>query len=356
MKIKISLASVIAVGAVASMFSVTALAQFDLVDSESLDITFEHKDVFLSGTLLLPEGEKPFPVVLFIHGDGAQDRFAGDSYSLVLNSFLEKGIACFTWDKKGVGESGGNWLHQSMSGRADEALVALQTLKKRDDIDPERIGYIGFSQAGWVIPEIAGESDEPAFYIMVGGAINWLEQSEYITRTRMVSEGFSENDVQQVLSYSALVNELILSTDSYDDYVLFHKNNPSPKGYLANLMSEDRLHFVRLNMNSDITESIKNINKPLLAIWGSDDLNVDAAKSYSTYREARNEMTSGDVTLLMHQGATHSMLHSKTYNYHLVDQWPLFTLLRYLLEGKDAYSEGYLDVLGEWTHEKLHQE
>ncbi len=162
--------------------------------------------------------------------------FAGGSYSFVINAFLEKGIACFTWDKKGVGESDGNWLHQSMPGRADEALAALQVLKERDDIESNRIGYIGFSQAGWVIPEIAIKSDAPAFYIIVGGAIHWLKQSKYFIRTRLLGEGLSESEVQNVFKYFDAVNELIIGTASYDDYVLFRKENPAPRGDSESLM------------------------------------------------------------------------------------------------------------------------
>lgn len=353
LKIKIFLASVAAVGFLVAMIFIAILTQFDLANSESIEIEFEHKDVFLNGSLLLPKGEKPFPVALFIHGDGAQDRFAGDSYSLVMNAFLEKGIACFSWDKKGVGASGGNWLDQSMSERADEALAAMEALKNRNDIDSNKIGYIGFSQAGWVLPEIAIETNASAFYIIVGGAINWLKQSEYITRTRLLSEGFLDSEIQQVLSFSNRVNELILEGTAYDDYVSFHENNPAPRGYLENLMPEDRFQFVGKNIKSDIASSIGSINKPLLAIWGKDDLNVDAATSFSVYKEAIAKVKGRDATLLMYENATHGILNSKKYNYHRIDQWPISVKISYLLEGKEAYSKGYLDFLGNWVREKL---
>lgn len=356
LKIKTALSITAAVGLIATGLLVVILSQFDLASSESIDIEFQHEGDSLAGTLLLPEGKEPFPVALFVHGDGAQDRFAGDSYSLVINALLEKGIACFLSDKKGVGKSSGNWLKQSMQSRADEALAALSALEKRNEIDTKKIGYIGFSQAGWVIPKIAAMSDKPAFYIVVGGAINWLQQSEYLTRTRLLSEGFAESDIQLVLSYSGRVNELISSEASYEDYVSFHEKNPAPKGYIANLMNKGRFEFVRVNIVSDVSaEDIQNIKKPLLAIWGEDDLNVDAAMSYSAYKEATENMPSSDVTLLMVERATHGILNSETYNYHLIEQWPTSTKIRYLLEAKDAYAKGYLQTLGDWVNQKLYE-
>lgn len=335
---------------------ITILAQFELVGSKSIDIQFEHNDALLNGSLLLPKGEKPFPVVLFIHGDGPQDRFAGDSYALLINAFLEKGIACFTWDKKGVGQSSGNWLHQNMSKRADEALAALKALENRPDIDSNKSGFIGFSQAGWVIPEIAKKSTVARFYIVVGGAISWLEQSKYITRTRLLSQGFAENEIKQVLVHNEMANEKIHSRSSYADYLSFQNKVSAPKGYLTNPVDPDRFRFLTLNRHLDVSKTIENINTPLLAVWGHDDLNVDAVKSYATYQKAMKNNPHNDFTLLMYQGATHAILNSDTYNYHRADQWPLLTKIGYLLEGKGAYSEGYLDVLGEWANRQLHKE
>lgn len=349
----IALLSVVFVGCMAV---ITILAQFELVASKSIDIQFEHNDSFLNGALLIPKGEKPFPVVLFIHGDGPQDRFAGDSYALLINAFLEKGIACFTWDKKGVGQSSGNWLHQDMSDRADEALAALKALESLHDIDANKMGYIGFSQAGWVIPEIAKKSTVAKFYIVVGGAISWLEQSKYITRSRLLSQGFAENEIKQVIAHNDLANEKINSSSLYADYLLFQNKDSVPKGYLTNPVDPDRFRFLTLNRHLDVSKTIENINTPLLGIWGQDDLNVDAVKSYATYQKAMRSNPHNDFTLLMYQGATHAILNAKKYNYHLVEQWPLLTKIAYLLEGKGAYSEGYLDVLGEWANRQLHKD
>ena len=40
------------------------------------NITFGFEGQTLAGTLALPDGEGPFPVAIFIHGDGPQDRFS----------------------------------------------------------------------------------------------------------------------------------------------------------------------------------------------------------------------------------------------------------------------------------------
>jgi len=295
-------------------------------------------------------------VVLFLHGDGAQDRFAGESYTLIMNTFLKNGIACFSWDKQGVGGSSGNWLHQTMADRAEEAISALNMLTKRGDIKPDKIGYIGFSQAGWVIPEIATRTNDAEFYIIVGGATSWLAQGHYLTRTRLSLEGFAEPVIQQALSYSDTLSELILNGLSYDDYVSYRTNNPTPVGYSTSLIPKDRFTFIQQNIGVDSAEQIATINKPLLAIWGEDDLNVDAKSNIRVYENAISKAKRHEMTLLMFEDATHGILKSQHYNYQLLEQWPLSAQLRYLFEGEAAYSQGYFDVLRDWTREQLHQD
>jgi len=121
-------------------------------------ITFTHNEDILEGTLTLPAGVSSPPVVLLIHGDGAQDRWSQGGYLPLVNDLLAKGIAVYSWDKPGVGESRGNWLAQTMRDRSDEATVALKTLKKQPELLQSRFGFLGFSQAGWVVPQAAMQS------------------------------------------------------------------------------------------------------------------------------------------------------------------------------------------------------
>ncbi|EPU0991937.1 alpha/beta hydrolase family protein [Cronobacter turicensis] len=84
-------------------------------------ITFTHHEDILEGTLTRPDGVSNPPVVVLIHGDGAQDRWSQGGYLPLVNDLLAKGIAVYSWDKPGVGESRGNWLAQTMRDRSDEA-------------------------------------------------------------------------------------------------------------------------------------------------------------------------------------------------------------------------------------------
>ena len=325
------------------------LSEHDLQAASQEEIIFEFDDKSLAGTLVLPEGEGPFPVAIFVHGDGAQDRFSDGTYHIVMNTFLEKGIASFSWDKQGVGQSEGNWLHQNMEMRAEEAIQAMQALRNRDNVDQDAIGFIGFSQGGWVLPEIATQTDDSAFFIIVGGAVNWMDQGNYLTVKRLEGEGFTDEEIDAVLAFGNKADALILSEAPYEEYVAFLENNPVPPGAYAEPMSEDRYHFVTLNAKADAKEGLTQIKAPFLGILGKDDLNVDAAESVKIYNEIFADSGHTDYQITMFPEATHGLLKAEPYNTQNLSEWEITTILSYFVEGKDAYAPGYLDLLADWT-------
>lgn len=131
-------------------------------------IEFEHEGNHLSGSLIVPKNKsESFPVVVFVHGDGAMPYDAFSYYRPLWNQLAEQGIASFSWDKPGVGNSQGNWQEQDMDDRADETIAVIEMLKKRSEVMADKIGLIGYSQAGWVLPLVASKSDFPDFMILV---------------------------------------------------------------------------------------------------------------------------------------------------------------------------------------------
>ncbi len=279
---------------------------YTISTSKVEEISIADGENTLSGSLLLPKGEEPFPTILFIHGDGPQDRFANEGYAVLINNFLENGIAVFSWDKPGVGKSTGNWLHQSMKMRAEEAITVMRHIKNRKEVKNNSVGFIGFSQAGWVLPEMAKMTNDMAYMILVGGAINWMEQ-----------KGCFENNQQEIL-----------------------------KIIPAEPISTDRALFINLNKTADAKEGIAQIKTPFLGVFGEDDLNVNSANSIKVYRQIFKETAHQDYEITMVPKATHVLLNSDKYNY--IGAWPLKAKLRYLVEGKKAYAPGYLELLTTW--------
>jgi dienelactone hydrolase len=180
-----AMAVVVAVSLGVAFWAADGLSDFDLSEHSVRDVSFQLGDMVLSGTLVMPRDVSSPPIAVIVHGDGAQDRFSNGGYFPLVNTLVDAGIGIFSWDKAGVGASTGNWLNQTMDDRADEALAALQAISKLDDVNLDQIGFLGFSQAGWVLPRVANRST-PAFTVIVGGAVSWRDQGTYYSRVRMV--------------------------------------------------------------------------------------------------------------------------------------------------------------------------
>lgn len=148
----------------------------DKVQVNNEEVTFTGGDgaVTLAGRLVTPSTPGKHPVVIIVHGAGEVTRknFLTD---MLAGLFAANDIATFSYDKRGVGDSGGTYVSRGNASRrnlellASDALAAVEYLKGRAEIDPALIGMQGNSQAGWIIPLAAGKSKDVAFMIMWSG-------------------------------------------------------------------------------------------------------------------------------------------------------------------------------------------
>jgi pimeloyl-ACP methyl ester carboxylesterase len=165
---------------------------------------FNKNQVKLSGTLFLPNKPNGKAVVL-VHGSGEQDRNGYASIiRLLADVFARQGIVVLTYDKQGIGNSEGNWASMSFKDLADDALSGITFLKKRHDIDVQKIGLAGSSQAGWVIAKALEKSQkEVDFALLIGAAgsgISVIDQNLYNTEMQMTCLGsFSKQQIDQAL-------------------------------------------------------------------------------------------------------------------------------------------------------------
>ena len=158
------------------------------VDTETHEhVRFANAGVQLAGTLVRPNRPGRHPAIVLVHGSGPADRH----YVLPFARFLvRRGIAVLGYDKRGVGESTGDWQAASFDELAGDVIAAVNSLKSRADIDPAQIGLLGISQAGWVMPIAAVRQNDIAFLISISGG--WGSAAETTidqARNEMTSAG-----------------------------------------------------------------------------------------------------------------------------------------------------------------------
>jgi pimeloyl-ACP methyl ester carboxylesterase len=197
--------------------------------------TFPSGDVQLSYALDLPPvGRGPFPALVFGHGSGRVTKDAALPLSWDLTA---AGYAVLRYDKRGVGGSGGTYQGVSVPNSdqvlgllAQDMAAGVAFLASRPEIDARRIGLIGGSQAGWVMP-LAARRGGVRFMVLLSSPT--------------VSVG-------EEIFYSELAED---SSTSFDDLSAALQTFTGPRGY------DPRPHLLSLDV-------------PGLWVLGADDRSI----------------------------------------------------------------------------------
>lgn len=166
-------------------------------DSDRIeDVQFSNGEILLAGRLYLPHGTGSFPAVVFTHGSGDSGR-DNPRYDEEAREFVKSGIACLLFDKRGCGESTGNWRTATFADLAGDAIAGIRYLKTRDEIDHQTMGLRGASQSGWILPIAARRSPDVGFLILISPpGVSPYDQVLYDVRTDLEDEGFPAAQVE----------------------------------------------------------------------------------------------------------------------------------------------------------------
>ncbi len=131
----------------------------------------------LPGTLAMPRGEgqdseRKAPAVVLVHGSGPQDRNEtigpNRPFLDIARGLAAHGVAVLRYDKRTKARP------QDFAGRdytiddetTDDAVAAVQALRKVEGVDPQRVFVFGHSQGGMLAPRIAVRAGDVAGLIL----------------------------------------------------------------------------------------------------------------------------------------------------------------------------------------------
>jgi pimeloyl-ACP methyl ester carboxylesterase len=151
------------------------------IPARQLEVRFGSRPT-LGGTLTLPAGPGPFPAAAVVHGSGPSERDEGQYMTALL---LRRGIAVLAYDKRGNGQSGGRYpgdqaTPETVDVLARDAQAAAAFLAAQAEIDTRRIGLVGGSQAGWIIPLAAARLSQTISWALIeSGPVVTVGESDY---------------------------------------------------------------------------------------------------------------------------------------------------------------------------------
>ena len=170
---------------------------------QTKEVKFISEGVQLVGTLYQPQ--KAQSAVVLVHGSGQTTRMTQFAERLVKDS-----IAVLTYDKRGVGASGGVYAGPEVGTNNIDA-VNLELLSKdaasavnilNEEYKNLPIGLLGFSQAGWIIPIAANENPLVDFMVLFScPTITTLEQLRFQFYTNGDTEFWEKHTQEEALDH-----------------------------------------------------------------------------------------------------------------------------------------------------------
>jgi dipeptidyl aminopeptidase/acylaminoacyl peptidase len=123
----------------------------------------------MAGTLTIPRGagrDNPVPAIVTSTGSGPQDRdeFIGIEgyrpFRQIADTLGRRGIAVLRMDDRGTGASTGTHRGSTSADFAEDVRAGLAYLRTRPEIDSRRLGLLGHSEGGMIVPLAALKEPE----------------------------------------------------------------------------------------------------------------------------------------------------------------------------------------------------
>ncbi len=316
------------------------------------EVTFRSGPFTIVGDLRFPEGQGPFPTVVFVHGDGPNNRTSGVTYPPIMERMLRAGYATFAWDKPGTGESIGEIDgSRVVEQRAQIVLDAIALLKGRPDIDADWIGLWGISQAGYVMPRVLERSGDLAFMIAVGCAGGpGVEQGIYLLSAQMICEGYPGAD-RPALEASIRAFTMAATYEEHARLKAPLVDVPAFRamaryGQRVEIAPEEDWHPAdrsREYYGYDPMTTIERMSIPVLAFFGEKDTQVDPVQGAEAYREA--------LALAGHPRSRVEVVPRADHNILVSETGCIAERESRSPEGWRNYAPEYLDTLEVWLRD-----
>jgi uncharacterized protein len=214
------------------------------------------------------------------------------------------------YDKRGVGQSTGDWNTASYAELAGDVAAAFDYLKSRRDIDAAHVGLLGVSQAGWIMQMAAARMPDLGFLISVSGAaVSPAETTLDQTQNELTANGMKPPMVAAIVGLMKLQYAFARTGQGWDDYLaarqkLAAQMGPPPDSFPG---TPDHPYWqtIKRSYFYEPGPFIRQLRLPVLAIFGELDNNIVAEKNKTAWETALNAGGNRDYTLVILPKANH---------------------------------------------------
>lgn len=232
----------------------------------------------LPGTLAMPNGNGPFPAVVLVHGSGPQDRDEtigpNKPFLDIARTLAAQGIAVLRYDKRTKARpqdfAGGNFGVDDET--TNDAVIAVDALRKTDDIDPKRIFVLGHSQGGMLAPRIAAVSGHVAGLILMAAPTRPLLDILIEQNRRLAALNDGKIDDAERAAINAIIEQVRITRD------------PKTAATSPTVMGQPAGYWRSIEAVDAVSEA-QQVRLPMLLLQGARDIQVVDA-DWQNWRDA----------------------------------------------------------------------
>ena len=232
----------------------------------------------LPGTLAMPKGNGPFPAVVLVHGSGPQDRDEtigpNKPFLDIARTLAAQGIAVLRYDKRTKARpqdfAGGNFGVDDET--TNDAVIAVDALRKTDGIDPKRIFVLGHSQGGMLAPRIAAVSGHVAGLILMAAPSRPLLDILIEQNRRLAALNDGKIDDAERAAINAIIEQVRITRD------------PKTAATSPTVMGQPAGYWRSIEAVDAVSEA-QQVRLPMLLLQGARDIQVVDA-DWQNWRDA----------------------------------------------------------------------
>lgn len=272
------------------------------------NITFINKKdkIELAGTFTIPDSTGTFPVVVLIAGSGPQDRdetiFGHKPFLVIADYLTRNGFAVLRYDKRGIGQSKGDYDRATVQDFTVDTEAAINYLKTRKEVDKSAIGLIGHSEGGMVAPMVASKNRDVKFIVLM--AAPGVQATKIVlaqNRLSLESMNIEPENMERTLTMLDEIFESLTTWENspveqtilrdrlsqvWEQLPLMIKLKLKKESYLRNQYNQMVKPGYRSFLKVDPAEFLQKTNCPVFAINGEKDTQVLFDKNLNAIKSA----------------------------------------------------------------------
>lgn len=140
--------------------STCALAASAALAETVTEVTVMNGARAVPATVVVPDGEGPFPAVVMNHGHGG-GRQEGGGFGKLASALAEAGIMSIRMDFPGTGDSKEPFTEGTLTNMISDSNASLVFMLANFPADPSKLGILGYSMGGRIALTIAQEPSSP---------------------------------------------------------------------------------------------------------------------------------------------------------------------------------------------------